>query len=98
VLDALADDLNTPLAVSRLCGIEDAAALRASAELLGILGESHSAWFQGAGDDRIDALVAARTAAKKNRDFAEADRIRAELTAEGILLEDSAQGTTWRRA
>jgi cysteinyl-tRNA synthetase len=98
VLEALADDLNTPLAVSRLCAIEDAATLRASAQLLGLLVESHSAWFQGAGDARIDALVAARTAAKKNRDFAEADRIRAELTGEGILLEDGPQGTTWRRA
>ncbi|HEY0148822.1 MAG TPA: cysteine--tRNA ligase [Allosphingosinicella sp.] len=98
VLDALADDLNTPLAVARLCAIEDAATLRASAKLLGLLGESHSAWFQGAGDERIDSLVSARSEAKKNRDFAEADRIRAELTAEGILLEDGPNGTTWRRA
>jgi cysteinyl-tRNA synthetase len=43
-------------------------------------------------------MVEARGAAKKARDFAEADRIRAELAAEGIVLEDGPAGTTWRRA
>ncbi|MBV9883853.1 MAG: cysteine--tRNA ligase [Sphingomonadaceae bacterium] len=98
VLDALADDLNTPLALSRLSAIEDGAVLRASARLLGLLEEDRTAWFQGAGDARIDGLVAARTEAKARRDFAEADRIRAELAAEGVLLEDGPQGTIWRRA
>jgi cysteinyl-tRNA synthetase len=42
--------------------------------------------------------VAARTAAKKAKNFAESDRIRDELKAAGILLEDGPQGTTWRRA
>jgi cysteinyl-tRNA synthetase len=98
VLDALADDLNTPLALSRLSAIADPAALKASARLLGLLEHDHGVWFQGEGDARIDALVAARAAAKKARDFAEADRIRAELAAEGVLLEDNPQGTTWRRA
>ena len=98
VIEALADDLNTPLALARLSAIQDPGVLRASAPLLGLLGSSSSAWFQGDGDARIDGLVAARTEAKKSRDFAEADRIRAELAAEGVVLEDGPQGTIWRRA
>jgi cysteinyl-tRNA synthetase len=42
--------------------------------------------------------IAARAEAKARRDFAEADRIRDELKSEGVLLEDGAEGTTWRRA
>ena len=49
-------------------------------------------------DSAIDALVAARTEAKSTKDFAEADRIRDELTAMGVILEDTANGTTWHRA
>jgi cysteinyl-tRNA synthetase len=99
VIDALADDLNTPLALSRLSAITDPARLRASAGLLGLLGASQSEWFQGgAADDRIESLMAARAAAKKERNFAEADRIRTELAEEGILLEDGPTGTSWRRA
>lgn len=70
----------------------------ASAKALGLLTMSSEEWFQGGGDGGdIDARIAERAEAKKNRDFATADRIRDELKAEGIVLEDSASGTTWRK-
>ena len=97
-VEALSDDLNTPLALSRLIAIDDPATLKASAQLLGLLTVSPEEWFQGDGDSGdIDAKIASRAEAKKNRDFAEADRIRDALKAEGILLEDGPTGTTWRR-
>ena len=46
----------------------------------------------------IDALVAERTQAKKNKDFARADQIRDELTARGITIVDTPTGPTWKRA
>ncbi|HYC96043.1 MAG TPA: cysteine--tRNA ligase [Sphingomicrobium sp.] len=98
VVEALKDDLNTPLALSRLAAIDDPATLKASAQLLGLVTVSQDEWFRGEGDaGEIEARIARRSEAKKNRDFATADRIREELKSEGILLEDGPSGTTWRR-
>ena len=97
VIDALSDDLNTPLALSRLAQL-DGATLKASAALMGLLSETLQTWFKGDADgDAIERRIAERAEAKANRDFATADRIRGELRAEGIVLEDGPGGTTWRR-
>jgi cysteinyl-tRNA synthetase len=98
VLDALRDDLNTPFALTRLMALEEASVLKASAALVGLLCGSADEWFRGDADSSaIEALIAQRAEAKKARDFATADRIREELKAEGIVLEDTPAGTTWRR-
>ncbi|MBA3578121.1 MAG: cysteine--tRNA ligase [Sphingomonas sp.] len=98
VVVALSDDLNTPLALSRLNALEEPASLKASAALLGLLTKSADEWFRGGTDESgIEARIAERADAKKNRDFATADRIRDELKARGIVLEDTPSGTSWRK-
>ena len=78
------------------------AALLAAGEALGLLQMDAETWLKGQAidglsDTEIDAQIAARIAAKKAKNFAEADRIRQELAAQNIILEDSPQGTIWRR-
>ena len=78
------------------------AQLLGAGELLGLLEQDPLAWFargtDNSDDARIQALVDERNAAKKAKDFGRSDAIRDELAAEGILLEDTAQGVRWRRA
>lgn len=107
-MQALCDDMNTPLAISCLYPLADAAlagdaeaaaSLKACANMIGLLGLSPDEWFRaGSDDEAIDALIIQRAEAKKTRNFALADSIRAQLAEQGIILEDTAQGTTWRRA
>ncbi|MBZ8138709.1 cysteine--tRNA ligase [Rubrivivax gelatinosus] len=108
---AMDDDFNTPGALAVLFELANelnrehdpktAALLVSLGAILGILQQSPRAFLQagaGVGDAEIQALIEARAAAKRERRFADADRIRAELAAQGVELKDGAQGTTWVRA
>ena len=113
LIAALSDDLNTPLALSYLHEtlgnlnkaetkeerIKYKSELMANAYMLGLLYNNAESWFKGAASDdaEIEALIAKRTEAKKNKDWATADAIRNELKERGIVLEDSAAGTTWKK-
>jgi cysteinyl-tRNA synthetase len=109
---AMDDDFNTPEAIAVLFDLAgeanrgDAAAarlLRALGGTLGLLQRDAEAFLKagvsagGLDEAAIERLIAARQAARKAKSFAESDRIRDELAANGVILEDGAGGTTWRR-
>lgn len=113
VIEALYDDLNTPLLVAALHGLRNSAAagnesdrvtFAASLRMLGFLSETAAAWNdrkqQASGIDaaKVDALIAERTAARVRKDFKESDRLRDELAAMGVVIKDSKEGTTWEIA
>ena len=116
VMEALEDDLNTPLAKAKTFEIVRAlnsatevgekarlkGELLAACRLLGIGRSEPAAWLERRGDggddvEAINRMVAARNQARKDRDFATADRIRDELAEQGVVLEDGPGGTKWRK-
>jgi cysteinyl-tRNA synthetase len=108
------DDFNTPIAVAVLFDLASEVnkskspvavrQLKGLAGVIGLLERSPQQFLQAGVTDAIgEAIIleaiAARAAAKKGRDFAQSDKIRADLLAQGIVLEDKPDGTTnWRRA
>jgi len=112
--EAMDDDFNTPEAiavlfdlaneVNRTRSIESAGQLKALGGVLGIMQREPTEFLQGGSDGSglddaaIDQRIKARIVAKQSRNFAEADHIRKELLEAGIVLEDTPQGTIWRRA
>ncbi len=110
---AMDDDFNTPGAlgamfelaseVNRTRSAEAASLLKSLGRVLGVLQQPARQYLQGGAGDLLDGsriaeLIEARAAAKAARDFAGADRIRADLAAQGVQIKDTPSGTTWVRA
>ncbi len=106
---AMNEDFNTPEALAVLFELagelnrtrspDTAALLRSLGGVLGVLQQAPRTYLQGGLDSAaIEAAIAARQQAKAAKNYAEADRIRQDLAAQGIELKDSAQGTTWVKA
>ncbi len=99
VLFELVRHLNTVRSQDEAAALPLAALLVKLAGILGILQRDPEAFLKSGADvdeAMIETMIQQRNDAKKNRDFAEADRIRDELAAQGIILQDSREGTTWR--
>lgn len=109
---AMDDDFNTPEAfavlfelateVNKTKSVVTATLLKGLAGIVGLLQRDANIFLQGAVEEDgqlldVDALIVQRNAAKQAKNFAEADQIRKTLADAGIVLEDSPQGTTWRR-
>jgi cysteinyl-tRNA synthetase len=108
VLEALASDLNTPLAIAAMHRLahdvrtgnpEDritiAAAMREAGSILGFDLYNNDQFLRGHLDEDVRALIVQRTNARQERNWAESDRIREVLRAKGLALEDTPNGTTW---
>ncbi|MFT5722082.1 MAG: cysteinyl-tRNA synthetase [Motiliproteus sp.] len=103
VLFELAREINRLKEQDRVLAARLAAQLRRLGAVLGLLQQDPEAYLQGGQDEEgpaaaeIEALIARRAEAKQSRDFAGADAIRETLKSQGIILDDSREGTTWRR-
>jgi cysteinyl-tRNA synthetase len=102
VLFELAGEINRARTSDEARAARLAAVLRELGGLLGILQQDPQSYLRGDQDDDtetawIEDMIARRVEARRNRDWAESDRIRDELDARGIVLEDGPQGTSWRR-
>ena len=100
VIEALADDLNTPRAIAHLHELDDdPAALRAGAAMLGLLDPALGGWAVPEASAEVEAtiarLLAARAEARRARDFARADALRDGLIAAGVEVKDTAAGAEW---
>jgi len=97
--EALRDDLNTPLAMTILQAMHEPRQLRAGLDLLGIDIDAHARWLEeekirSVNVDRVSALIAERQKARARRDWKESDRIREELAAMHVAVQDNKDGTT----